>query len=247
MGRRQIILCLETGWILEASKRLNLAWRVTDSAYFAPFELKIFCWIRSFPLGVDIVWFILILFCFFHSGLGKGGDCRGKEVTPIVPLKQHFAWTTPASRERCLVYAARLVCVSELWMPDTVISKEITQLTILADRRSSSVVLRHRRHSLRRTCGIITMLLWWRIAFPACRRHQRCLLSGHWNMNCIPGLKLNLPPWQIGCELNMIWATPVQPGSTSPLGALLIGRVSIRQLGKRVNVAEHMARLSPWW
>lgn len=31
----------------------------------------------------------------------------------------------------------------------------------------------------------------------------------------------------------------------SPLGTLLIERVSIRQLGKMVNITEHMAVLSP--
>lgn len=44
-------------------------------------------------------------------------------------------------------------------MPDTAISKEITRLIILADSRSSSVVLRHGRHSLCRVCGITAPLL----------------------------------------------------------------------------------------
>lgn len=66
-------------------------------------------------------------------------------------------------------------------------------------------------------------------------------------LNYIPGLKLNLPPWQIVCELNMIWTTPAQFRSASPLGTLLIERVSIRQLGETVNITEHMAGLSPWW
>lgn len=51
---------------------------------------------------------IYFSFGFLNSGLGKGGDCGGKGVRCIAPLKQHF---TQSEREHCLVCAVCPVCV----------------------------------------------------------------------------------------------------------------------------------------
>lgn len=49
----------------------------------------------------------------------------GKAVKQIVSLKQYFDQIPPVSRDYFMLSA---VCVSELWMPGTAISKKITQL-----------------------------------------------------------------------------------------------------------------------
>lgn len=57
-------------------------------------------------------------------------------------------------------------------MPDTATSQELTQLMVLAGRRSSPEVLTQRRHSLCRVCGI-TRLQPGQDRFPCVHRAPR--------------------------------------------------------------------------
>lgn len=113
------------------------------SLFCTPLSCKSFAELEVF----DVNWFTLYFILVLYLGLGKGGDCGGKEVVAIAVLKQHHGCEQGASSARCCV------CV-RAEAARTGISEGLPQLMVLAGRRSSSVVLGHGRPSLGTWCGI---------------------------------------------------------------------------------------------